>query len=269
MIPLRDDAPSGTFPTVTLALIVTNVLVFMYEVANGLDPIILKFGLMPASVWSLGGADVAFGAIPAVPPDQAADVARHVELVTTVAMEHVRLVPLLFVTAMFLHASIPHIIGNMWFLWLFGDNIEDRLGHGGFIIFYLVCGLGASAAHVFFTGPTGMHAFTPMVGASGAIAGVLGAYFVCFPRAKVLTIVPIFFIFFLRLPAFLFLILWLLGQVSGVLSPESGIAWWAHIGGFVLGAALAVVWPKCKRSRQSDYEAKPDVWRARRRGMLG
>jgi membrane associated rhomboid family serine protease len=171
---------------------------------------------------------------------------------------------------MFLHGGIMHIVGNMWFLWLFGDNIEDRLGHVGFVAFYFVCGFGASAAHVFFTGPTGVDAFMPMVGASGAIAGVLGAYFICFPRAKVLTIVPIFFIFFFRLPAYFFLLVWLLGQVSGVLSPDAaGIAWWAHIGGFALGAALAIVWPKCKRSRQTGYEAKPDVWRAKRRGMFG
>jgi len=268
LIPLRDDNPSGTMPVVTLALIITNVLVFMYEVANGLEPVILRYGLMPASVWSLGGAEVSLGSIPAVAPDQAADLTRHIEIVTSVAMDRVRLVPLLFVSAMFLHGSILHIVGNMWFLWIFGDNIEDRLGHAGFAAFYFVCGLGASAAHVFFTGPTGIASFTPMVGASGAIAGVLGAYFICFPNAKVLTIVPVFFILFLRLPAFLLLSIWLLGQISGVLSEGAGIAWWAHIGGFALGAALMMVWPKCKRSRQSGYEARPDVWRARRRGML-
>ena len=258
MIPLRDDAPSGTFPVVTLALIVTNVLTFMYEISVGLAPVILRFGLVPASVWALGGVSVA----PAgAPSDLAAGL-------TAAMAERAPFVPLHFVTAMLLHGGIMHIVGNMWFLWLFGDNIEDRLGHAGFVAFYFVCGLGASAAHVFFMGPSSAGSFVPMVGASGAIAGVLGAYFICFPRAKVLTIVPIFFLFLLRLPASFFLLLWLLGQVSGVLSPESGIAWWAHIGGFALGATLAVVWPKCKRSRQSGYEAKPDVWRARRRGML-
>ncbi len=169
-----------------------------------------------------------------------------------------------FFSAMFLHGGPMHLIGNMWFLWLFGDNIEDRVGHVGFILFYLICGVGASAAHVFFTGPSQV----PMVGASGAIAGVLGAYLVCFPRAKVLTVVPVFFLLFIRLPAFLFLLLWLAGQVLGVLSPGSGgIAWWAHIGGFALGAVLVVFWPKHKRSRQSLYGALPDAWRARRRGM--
>jgi len=268
LIPLRDENPSGTMPVVTLALIITNVLVFMYEVANGLEPVILQYGLMPASVWSLGGAEVSFGAIPAMAPGQAADVAKQIAEVTAFATARAPLAPLHFVTAMFLHGSIMHIVGNMWFLWLFGDNIEDRLGHVGFLAFYFVCGFGASAAHVFFTGPTGMDAFTPMVGASGAIAGVLGGYFICFPRAKVLTIVPVFFILFLRLPAFLLLSIWLLGQITGVLSEGAGIAWWAHIGGFGLGAALVIVWPKCKRSRQSGYQAKPDVWRARRRGLL-
>ncbi len=246
MIPLRDENPSGTFPAVTLALIVTNVLVFIYEASQGLDPVIARYGLQPASVWSLGGV--------AVSPEVAAEAAARAPLA-----------PLHFVTAMFLHGGPMHVVGNMWFLWLFGDNIEDRLGHVGFIVFYFVCGFGASAAHVFFMDPMSADAVLPMVGASGAIAGVLGAYFICFPRAKVLTIVPMFFLLFLRLPAFVLLLVWLAGQVLGVLSPESaGIAWWAHIGGFALGAALALVWPKCKRSRQSDYEAKPDVWRARR-----
>ena len=262
MIPLRDENPSGTFPVVTLALIAANVLAFVYEVSHGLDSVIGTYGLVPASVWSLGGTTVSLSATADITAEVAAEAIAG-------AVARAPLSPLHFVTAMFLHGGIMHIVGNMWFLWLFGDNIEDRLGHVGFAVFYFVCGFGASAAHVFFMGPTSVGAFIPMVGASGAIAGVLGAYFICFPRAKVLTIVPIFFILFLRLPAFFFLLVWLLVQVSGVLSPDgAGIAWWAHIGGFALGAALALVWPKCKRSRQTGYEAKPDVWRAKRRGML-
>jgi hypothetical protein len=265
LIPLRDENPSGTFPVVTLTLIATNVLVFIYSASQGLGSMIHEYGLVPAGVWSLGGANVSLGAIPAEMADHATELAA----LATHTVARASLSPLHFVTAMFLHGGITHIVGNMWFLWLFGDNIEDRLGHVGFLVFYFVCGFGASAAHVFFTGPTGVDAFMPMVGASGAIAGVLGAYFICFPRAKVLTIVPIFFIIILRLPAFFFLLVWLLVQVSGVLSEGSGIAWWAHIGGFALGAALALVWPKHKRSRQSDYLAKPDVWRANRRGISG
>jgi membrane associated rhomboid family serine protease len=266
LIPLRDENPSGTFPVVTLALIATNVLVFIYEVSlgdEGFRAMIDAYGLLPASVWSLGGVAVSPAGVPGVTAEVAAQA-------TAVAEARAPFAPIHFVTAMFLHGSVMHIAGNMWFLWLFGDNIEDRLGHVGFTAFYFVCGFGASAAHVYFMGPTSVGSFMPMVGASGAIAGVLGAYFICFPRAKVLTIVPFFFLFFLKLPAFILLLVWLLGQVSGVLLPEeSGIAWWAHIGGFALGAALAIVWPKCKRSRQSDYEAKPDVWRAKRRGMFG
>ncbi len=241
MIPIRDENPSGTFPYVTLGLIAANVLVFLYELSLGPEApaLIRTYGLVPASLWgSSGGAhpEVATGASPAFT----------------------------IFSSMFLHGDLWHLLGNMWFLWLFGDNIEDRVGHVGFIFFYLICGVGASAAHVLFTGPSPI----PMVGASGAIAGVLGAYLVCFPRAKVLTVVPFYFLFFIRLPAFIFLLFWLVIQVSGVLSTNSGgIAWWAHIGGFALGAALVVLWPKCKRSRQAKYGALPDAWRARRRGM--
>jgi len=245
MIPIRDENPSGTFPIVTIALIATNVLVFLYEVSLGdqAGAFIGSYGLVPASVWPSGITGVGQGV---------SDAAGSPAFVT-------------IFTSMFLHGGFMHILGNMWFLWLFGDNIEDRIGHVGFILFYLVCGVGAAAAHVFFTGQGSSH--VPMVGASGAIAGVLGAYFICFPRAKVLTVVPFFLLLFIRIPAFIFLLIWLVGQISGVLSPESGgIAWWAHIGGFALGAALVIVWPKCKRARQSEYQAVPDAWRARRRG---
>jgi hypothetical protein len=241
LIPIRDENPSGTIPFVTLALIAANVAVFLVEMSVGLERAVWQYGLIPARVLPSPGIEVTFdpGLAPADP------------WLTVFA-------------AMFMHGGLMHLIGNMWFLWLFGDNIEDRLGHVGFVVFYLVCGLGASAAHVLVMGRGNPSLAVPMVGASGAIAGVLGAYLICFPRARVLTIVPFFFLFFTRLPAGLFLLLWLAAQVSGVLSPErTGIAWWAHIGGFVLGAALVLVWPKSKRARQDSYEAVPDAWRAK------
>lgn len=140
---------------------------------------------------------------------------------------------------MFLHGGWLHLLGNMLYLWIFGDNVEDRMGRGRFIIFYLLTGYIATLTHVYFL----PHSTVPMVGASGAIAGILGAYFVLYPRAKVLTLVPIIiFITFIRIPALLFLGFWFLLQVINqtmISSPEAqSVAWWAHIGGFVAGAVL-------------------------------
>ena len=263
LIPLRDENPSGTMPVVTLALIITNVLVFMYEVAHGLEPVILEYGLMPASVWSLGGAEVSLGDLPPV----TAEIAAQLSARATDAVARASLSPLYFVTAMFLHGGIMHIVGNMWFLWLFGDNIEDRLGHKAFVVFYLVCGIAASVAHVLYVG---VDSTTPMVGASGAIAGVLGAYLICYPRARVLTLVPIFiFIQFIRLPAFVFLFLWfglqIYGAVAASATPDApGVAWLAHVGGFAVGSVFVIFWPKSKRSQQAKYQATPDLIRAKR-----
>ena len=143
---------------------------------------------------------------------------------------------------MFLHGGWFHVGGNMLYLWIFGDNVEDRLGHVRFLFFYLLCGVAAGIAHIF----TNPHSSAPTIGASGAIAGVLGAYFFLYPRAKVLTLLPLGIYFqIIELPAFFFLGFWLLIQsISGVASlavrgeVTGGIAWWAHIGGFVAGAAL-------------------------------
>jgi membrane associated rhomboid family serine protease len=143
-------------------------------------------------------------------------------------------------TSMFLHGGWLHLVGNLWYLWIFGDNVEDRLGHLRFLLFYLAAGLAAAAVHV-LSGPA---AHVPTIGASGAVAGVLGAYLVLYPRARVLTLLPLFpFFQVVALPAVLLLGLWLLFQfVSGTLSLGStggGVAWWAHVGGFVFGMAVA------------------------------
>ena len=144
-------------------------------------------------------------------------------------------------TSMFLHGGILHLLGNMLFLWVFGASVEDRLGHFPYLMFYLICGLGAGITHILANwGST-----VPSIGASGAISGVMGAYIVLFPRSKILTLVPIIIFFFtVRLPAILFLGYWFLIQfVSGFVAlgdvDQSGVAWWAHIGGFLLGAFLA------------------------------
>jgi membrane associated rhomboid family serine protease len=151
-------------------------------------------------------------------------------------------------TSMFLHGSWLHLIGNMWFLWIFGDNIEDYLGHFSYIVFYLTCGLAAGAMHVFFN----LGSQVPTVGASGAIAGVMGAYFILYPRSSVLTWFPP--IFFFHLPAWVILGYWFVvqfmtGTVSSIADPRQvgGVAFWAHVGGFLAGIALIKVFPERPR----------------------
>ncbi len=215
MIPLRDTNPSRTAPFVTIVLIAANILVFLYEISLGdfLNAFVIQFGVVPERWTSLGqeGVGIAHVTFP-------------------------------YFSSLFLHASWWHLIGNMWFLWIFGDNIEDRIGHLNFFIFYLLCGFIAGAAHTVFS----LYSAIPTVGASGAIAGVLGAYLVLFPHAKILTLIPLFyFVRFVELPAITFLGLWFLIQFANGLiflpssqAGVSGVAWWAHIGGFLAGAII-------------------------------
>lgn len=214
MIPIRDANPSRTTPVVNYTIIGLNVVVFFFELGMGssLDRMIYSLGVVPARI--------------------------------TASVSSYSFDPgtyLTFISSMFLHGGWMHIIGNMVFLHVFGDNVEDRLGHGRYVVFYLLAGGTAAATQVVINPASGM----PMVGASGAIAGVLGAYVLLYPRAKVLTLIPIFyFIQFIELPAIVFLGLWFLMQLmSGVLSlhiggDAGGVAWWAHIGGFTAGAIL-------------------------------
>jgi membrane associated rhomboid family serine protease len=227
MIPIRDANPSRSFPIMTIALIIINVLIFLFEVSShrNLDVLFNKFALIPDKYFSLA-ARGNFNFIERFYP---------------------------FITSQFLHGGWLHVIGNMWFLWIFGDNIEDRLGHLKYILFYLLCGVAAGFAHV-YTNPSSA---VPTVGASGAIAGVMGAYTILYPRAKVLTLFIFFFIIrFIEVPAFLFLGVWFLIQfLSGAATmatsgANAGIAWFAHIGGFVVGIILILVLPR-KRSRFS------------------
>jgi membrane associated rhomboid family serine protease len=225
MIPLRDTIPSATFPIVTAGLITLNALAFLYELSLGrdLDVFIMRYGAVPVRFIIAG----------------------RLEDVSVIE----RFLPLF--TSMFLHGGWLHIIGNMLYLWIFGDNVEDRLGHGRFIVFYLLCGLAAALAQIYLN-PTSK---IPMVGASGAVAGVLGAYLLLFPQARVLALIPIaFFLQIVELPAFVFLLFWFFMQfLSGAVAITNapymtgGVAWWAHIGGFVSGMALVYVFPKRKR----------------------
>ena len=227
MIPLRDANPSRHAPLVTVLIIAANCLVFFYEVSlgeRGLTRLVFTFGMIPARVTMFPASpDISFGDA---------------------------FFPLF--TSMFLHAGWLHLIGNMWFLWIFGDNVEDRLGKLRFLLFYLLCGLGAGLAHTLFN----LNSTIPTLGASGAVAGVLGAYFLLFPGAKVLTLVPFFFLILMELPAYLILLYWFVLQLfSGAISlgargsEVGGVAWWAHVGGFLLGAVLVKVLQRAEPRR--------------------
>lgn len=200
----------------TYCIIAVNVAVYFYEVSLGahLEQFIREVAVVPFEYMAfLSGYEV--------------------------AMRKLLIAPF---ASMFLHAGFPHLLGNMWFLYIFGDNVEDRMGHMRYLVFYLLCGLVATFTHICFS-PTSS---IPVVGASGAISGVLGAYFVLFPRASVLTLIPLFlFLELIEIPAVVFLGLWFLMQLnSGILqtllapSEVGGVAWWAHVGGFVAGLVL-------------------------------
>ena len=228
MIPLRDNIPSGTVPFVTYILIGANVLMFFMELSLGpnLERFVYIFGVVPQKVF------YAFSEAPQLIPYAT--------------------VP--FFTSIFLHGGWLHLLGNMLYLYIFGDNVESALGHFRYLIFYLGCGVAASSAHLLANPASNV----PTVGASGAIAGVLGAYFLLFPKARVVTLVPIFFfITFIEVPAILFLGLWFLIQfMSGSMSYGSdaaaaGVAWWAHIGGFAVGVGYTILrYRKIKEGRE-------------------
>ena len=220
MIPLHDNVPSRRFPVVTVALIVINVIVFVFEL------VLPRWGL------TLDGADSVFYRAGAVP----------YELIHGTDLLPLALVPIwaTIVTSMFLHGGWLHLIGNMLFLWIFGNNVEDRMGHVRFAVFYLLCGLAAVWAQTL----SSTESQTPMIGASGAIAGVLGAYLLLFPRARVLTLLTLIVaypVFWIR--AWFFLGVWFgLQFVFGLVTvgEETGTAYFEHIGGFVAG--LILVW---------------------------
>lgn len=219
MFPLRDSAPSRRFPWVTLALIAANVAAF---------------------AWQLGAGEQATLALALVP----AEVVRAVDQVGPATLTLGTLL-----TSMFLHGGLLHLGSNMWFLWIFGDNVEDRFGRLGFLLFYLTCGLAAALGQV----AVDPRSAIPVVGASGAIGGVLGAYLWFFPRARILTVVPIFFFLqFVELPALVFLGLWFVLQAVYSAAGVEGVAWWAHIAGFgaglVLGVGRSLVSPAPRRA---------------------
>lgn len=219
MFPFRDNIPSRTFPFVNTFLILANVVVFIYEISlgRGVETLFWRFGVVPqaSAHWSVSDAPVSALALP-------------------------------YFTSMFLHGGILHLLGNMWYLWIFGDNVEDRIGHVKYVLFYLLCGIVAGVTHTTLNPSSDI----PSIGASGAVAGVLGAYLVSYPFARVSTIIPIiFFIQIVEIPAVIVLSVWFLMQFLGASGGEAaGIAWWAHIGGFVAGIGLLFV--LARRPRQ-------------------
>src|SRR4030095_7851405 len=215
MIPLRDVIPSRTTPHATVSRVAVNVFVFLYQFSLG--PAVNEFVLT-------------FGLVPA-----------HFSWVNVI-------------TSMFLHGGFLHVAGNMLYLWIFGDNVEDRMGHGRFLAFYLLCGTAAALGQT-LTAPSSI---VPMVGASGAVAGVMGAYFVLYPHSRIVTLLPFIFIQIIEVPAIFFLGIWLVMQLlsgGGLIGaategePAGGIAFWAHIAGFAAGVVGVFVFRRPQRQR--------------------
>jgi membrane associated rhomboid family serine protease len=234
LIPFRDENPTRTFPLVVIALIVANAAVYIYQVLLP-QPEQTVFTFTHAAIPGvLSGKYTLLGAINAADP----------RLYRAVLQYHVpvqALQPtwLTIFTSMFLHGGFWHIGGNMLYLWIFGNNVEDTLGHFRFLVFYLLCGVVAAGAQIIPSLPSPV----PMLGASGAIAGVLGAYYVLFPQARVRTLVFIFFfVTVVALPASVLLLIWfllqLLGSLEGAFGGQPGVAFFAHIGGFITGWAI-------------------------------
>jgi len=213
LIPLRDSIKSKSFPVVNLTIIVLNLLIYTWEVMvepYQLNQIFYAYGLIPADFMN-----ALYMGAPLTP------------------------VLVNFITSTFIHGGWIHVIGNMLFLWVFGDNVEDRLGHLKYLAFYLLAGIAGGLVHLL----TNPFSTIPVVGASGAVAGVLGAYVIVFPRSRILTLVPIIIIFTLiEIPAVVFIALWFIIQLfNGVASlggAANPVAWWAHVGGFIMGALL-------------------------------
>ena len=233
MFPLHDINPRSTTPVVTIALVVANLLAFFYELTlgeSGQQRLFFTLGMVPARL----------ALFPASPEIGLGDA----------------FLPLL--TSMFLHGGFMHILGNMWFLWVFGDNIEDRLGHGRYLVFYLLSGIAAGLAHAVVN----LHSTVPAIGASGAVSGVMGAYLVLFPASRVVTLITLGWWWQrVELPAYVMILYWFVIQVvSGLASAGraagGGVAWWAHIGGFVAGVLLLFLLRRSRRRKVEFYEPR-------------
>lgn len=239
MIPIKDDIPSKSYPIVNITLIVINVIVFLFELSLGdnLESFIKAFAVIPAKYFYSG--------------------IRYEDGTVVLFSMSERIIPLF--SSMFLHGGWLHLFSNMLYLWIFGDNVEDRMGHFRYILFYILCGLVAAGTHII----TNPESEIPTIGASGAIAGVLGAYLVLYPFARVVVVIPILFFWdIIKLPALVVLGFWFIIQIfQGTLAlaiqttATGGVAWWAHIGGFVAGLFFINIFKK--KSRKPTYR---DLW---------
>ena len=212
MIPLQDNIPTRSTPFITVAFIALCVLVFLWQLSLGpaVELAVYRYGAIPAALFGIQQLPAEVAVIP--------------NWAT-------------LVTSMFMHGGWMHLIGNMLYLWIFGNNVEDSMGHGRFIVFYILCGLAAAFSHAI----PNAQSVVPMIGASGAISGVLGAYLLLYPRAQILVAIPIFFYLHIaRIPAAIVLVLWFVLQLLSSAGPqqEAGVAFGAHIGGFIAGLVL-------------------------------
>lgn len=274
MIPLRDNIQSRAFPFVNYLMIAICAVVFLAQLADQTDDqdhLVESYGLIPARVFHPDAHIVA--------PKEV--LVRGVFGIERHTVEHDVASPpfnawFTLFTCIFLHGGWMHFLGNMWFLHIFGDNVEDRFGHVGYLLLYLGCGIAASAAHLVFNASSTM----PTIGASGAIAGIMGAYLFLYPHAQVLTLVPIIIFWqILVVPAPVFLVIWFVlqffeGTFAITASQAGGVAWWAHVGGFAAG--FVVAWllgrsqhlnppveprpPNAPRSRMYGYRRPPSIF---------
>lgn len=242
MFPLKDNIQAKTFPLINIGLILINIIFFMYQMSNGskANQFIFEFGFIPSRFFAqqAEGWLSLSGFLPVF-------------------------------SSMFLHANLIHLISNMWMLWIFGDNVEDCMGHGRYLLFFIICGVASIAAQAIANPQSAI----PMIGASGAISGVLGAYFLTYPNARILTLLPIFILIYLiELPAYFFLGFWFIMQfVQGSLyslnseqTAGGGVAWWAHVGGFAAGVMLLQVF-RCKDWQRPAIQSKKMIRRISRR----
>ncbi len=241
MFPLKDNIEARNFPIVNIGLIVVNIVFFLYQMSYGHrgDQLIFALGFIPARFFALQ-AESWFSPSGLLP----------------------------VFSSMFLHANLIHLVSNMWMLWIFGDNVEDCMGHGRYLLFFLLCGVASVAAQAV----SNPNSVIPMVGASGAISGVLGAYFLTYPHARILTLLPIFILIYLvELPAYFFLGFWFVLQfIQGSLYSLNsdklvggGVAWWAHVGGFVAGVLLLQIF-RCKDWQRPVIQSEKRIRRLSR-----
>lgn len=258
MLPLKDHNPTSTIPLVTYALVAINTLVMLYlSTLSQTDQQLfsIRHGFIPARVAQLNHPQVPDLEVPLIELVQLPSGRIGERQVGQVALPNSGVaVAASVLTCMFLHGGWMHLIGNMWFLWIFGNNIEDRLGHLLYLGFYLVGGLIATACHWFYDPASSI----PVVGASGAVSTILGAYAVTYPRATVSTLVFFGFITIIEVPAIAWLLIWLGGQLASAFSQSDlGVAVWAHIGGFAAGALLMPVLSKIVPARTAAPRANP------------